>query len=87
MNTYDKIVVQYFLENQKQLFDEPVVATEEEALEFLEDCMATVLKNKKEVCRYFEECGIDIAGMSMQEILESSEVFAIPDGRYLIVES
>ena len=34
-----------------------------------------------------EECGIDIAGMSMQEILESSEVFAIPDGRYLIVES
>ena len=35
---------------------------------------------------YFEEAGIDIMGMSDDEILEQSEVFAIPDGRYLIVE-
>ena len=29
---------------------------------------------------------MDIAGMSEEEILEASEVFPLPDGRYLIVE-
>ena len=29
---------------------------------------------------------MDIAGMSDDEILEASEVFALPSGRFLIVE-
>lgn len=36
---------------------------------------------------YFEEAGVDISGMSDEELLDSSEVFAIGDGRYLVVEA
>ena len=87
MNGYDEICLKYFLEHQEQLFPEQVAESMEEAEEFLEDCMAVVCKNKKEVRAYFEEEGADIAGMSMDELLESSEVFVLPDGRYLIVEA
>lgn len=83
---YDEAVLNAFLENQSQLFSEEIADTPEAAEEFLEDCMATVCKNAKEVKEYFEEAGIDIMGMSEDEILEQSEVFSIPDGRYLIVE-
>ena len=86
MQTYDRETLEVFIENQTQLFDEEVVSSLEEAEEFLEDCMATVCSNAAEVKEYFEEAGIDIMGMSDDEILEQSEVFAIPDGRYLIVE-
>ena len=65
----------------------PVAETMEEADAFLEDCMAVVCKNKNEVKKYFEESGADIAGMSQDEILSAQEVFAIGDGRYLIVEA
>ena len=87
MSEYDEICLEYFLEHQEQLFPEQVAESLEEAEEFLEDCMAVVCKNKKEVRAYFEEEGADIAGMSMDELLEASEVFALPDGRYLIVEA
>lgn len=83
---YDKICLQCFLDNQLKLFPEEVAETLEEAEEFLEDCMAVVCKNAKEVKAYWEECGIDINGMTMEEIQESEEVFALPDGRFLIVE-
>ena len=73
---YDEAVVQYFLEHQMQLFKENVAESPEEAEEFLEDCMAVVCKNIKEVRAYFEDEGAD-----------AEEVFAIPDGRYLIVEA
>ena len=36
---------------------------------------------------YFKEEGADIAGMSSGELAEQAEVFALPDGRYLIVEA
>ena len=65
---------------------ENVAESVEEAEEFLEDCMAVVCKNLKEVRDYFDEAGMDIAGMSEDELLEASEVFALPDGRFLIVE-
>lgn len=84
---FDKACLDYFLENQTQLLKEPVAETAEEAEAFLEDCMAVVCKNKKEVAAYFKEEGVDIAGMSTEELLEASEVFALPDGRYLIVEA
>jgi hypothetical protein len=48
--------------------------------------MAIVCKNLREVKEYFEEAGTDIAGMSDDDILDASEVFALPSGRFLIVE-
>ena len=86
MRTYDEECVNYFLENQKQLLPERIAETPEEAEEFLEDCMAVVVKNIKEVRKYFED-DADIAGMSNEELLEASEVFALPSGRFLIVEA
>lgn len=83
--TYDKITLETFLKNQDQLFDEPVAETLEEADEFLEDSFAMVKKNLKEVKKYFKE-NLDASGMTDEDILEAAEVFALPDGRFLIVE-
>ena len=82
----DEEILHYFLEHQTQLFPEAVAESPEEAEEFLEDCMAVVCKNIKEVRDYFDDAGMDVAGMSEEELLEASEVFAIPDGRFLVVE-
>lgn len=84
---YSKACLQYFLEHQTQLFDEKVAETEEEAKEFLEDCMAVVCRNIKEVKQYLDESGADVSGMSLKEIEEAQEVFALPDGTYLVVEA
>ena len=75
-----------FLKKQTQLFSEEVADTPEAAEEFLEDCMAVVCKNIKEVRDYFDEAGSDISGMSDDELMDQSEVFAIEDGRFLVVE-
>ena len=71
---------------QTQLFREEVASNMEEAEEFLEDCMAVVCENIEDVKEYLEESGMDVAGMSNQEIEEASEVFPLSDHRYLIVE-
>lgn len=84
---YDKVCLETFLENQTKLLKEPVAETLEEAEEFLEDCMAVVCKNIKEVRAYLDEAGMDVIGMSNDELEDASEVFALPDGRYLIVEA
>lgn len=86
MYEYDDEVLEYFLAHQQQLFSEAVAETPEEAEEFLEDCMAVVCQNLKDVKDYFDEAGMDIAGMRDEDILEASEVFALPSGRFLIVE-
>ena len=83
---YDETCLEYFLAHQEQLLPEPVAETIEEAEEFLEDCMAVVCKNIKEVRDYFDEAGSDISGMSDDELMDQSEVFAIEDGRFLVVE-
>lgn len=83
---YSKECLETFLEHQEQLFDEPVAETLEEAQEFLEDCMAVVVDSLKEVRKYLDAAGADVEGMSWEELEESAEVFALPDGRYLIVE-
>ena len=72
--------------NPGQLFDEPVAETLEEAEAFLEDCMASIVDSIEEVKEFLDQEGMDISGMSDEEIEEASEVFALPDGRYLIVE-
>lgn len=87
MGEYDEEVLKFFLENQNRLFDEPVAGSPEEAEEFLEDCMAVVCKNIREVKEYLDESGADISGMSNEEVEEAAEVFALPDGRYLVVEA
>ena len=46
---YDETCLEYFLAHQEQLLPEPVAETMEEAEEFLEDCMAVVCMNLKEV--------------------------------------
>ena len=83
---YDKKCLECFLENQLKLFPEKVAESLEEAEEFLEDCMAVVCKDIKEVKAYFEEEGLDISGMSLEEMKELEEVFSLEDGRFLIVE-
>ena len=86
MYEYDEECLKTFLDKQLQLFDEPVAETLEEADEFLDDCMAAVVDRVAEVREYFEESGADVDGMSDEELLDAAEVFAIPDGRFLIVE-
>ncbi len=86
MHEYDDEVLKVFLENQSKLFDENVADTLEEAEAFLEDCLAVVVDSLQEVWDYFDENGVDLEGMNLDDIEEASEVFKIPDGRYLIVE-
>ncbi len=86
MYEYDEDCLKTFIKNQGQLFDEPVAETLEEAEAFLEDCMAVIVDSIGEVREFLAEEGLDVDGMSDEEIEEASEVFAIPGGRYLIVE-
>ena len=86
MYEYDEECLKTFLKNQSQLFDEPVAESIEEAEAFLEDCMAGVVDNIDEVRDFLDGEGLDVDGMSSEELEEASEVFALPDGRYLIVE-
>ena len=44
-----------FLENQEQLFPQPVAESYEAAEAFLEDCMAQVVDSIEEVREYLEE--------------------------------
>lgn len=87
MYEYDEECLQVFLKKQGQLFDEPVAETLEEAEAFLEDCMAAVVDSIAEVREYFDESGADVDGMTEEELEDASEVFALPDGRYLVVEA
>ncbi|MFZ2182882.1 glyoxalase [Blautia wexlerae] len=75
-----------FLENQEQLFPQAVAESYEAAEAFLEDCMAQVVDSIEEVREYLEESGADVEGMSDEELEDASEVFALLDGKYLIVE-
>ena len=86
MSIYSEECLKIFLRDQKQLFEEPVAETMEEAEAFLEDCMAVVVDSISEVRAYFEEEGVDVDGLGPDDLEEASEVFALPDGKYLIVE-
>ncbi|MCR1841184.1 glyoxalase [Murimonas intestini] len=86
MGEYSEECLQYFLENQLQLFDEKVAETPEEAEAFLEDCMAVVVDSIKEVKEYLEDSGMDASDMSDDELEAAAEVFSLPNGQYLIVE-
>lgn len=79
----DNICAKIFLKEQGKLFPHPVANTLEEAMEFLEDCMAQVFETKAELRNFMEDEGIDIEG----DVTEELEVFELPDGRYLYVEA
>lgn len=83
---YTEECINTFLEKQGQLFPQPVAESFEEAEAFLEDCMAAMVDSIDEVREYLDEMGADVEGMSDEELEEASEVFALPDGKYLIVE-
>ena len=83
---YTEECINTFLEKQGQLFPQPVAESFEEAEAFLEDCMAAVVDSIDEVREYLDDMGSDVEGMSDEELEEASEVFALPDGKYLIVE-
>jgi len=83
---YTEECINTFLENQEQLFPQAVAESYEAAEAFLEDCMAQVVDSIEEVREYLEESGADVEGMSDEELEDASEVFALPDGKYLIVE-
>lgn len=82
---YDERCLQVFLKEQRKLFPKDVAQTPEEAAAFLEDCMAVVCENGREVVEFLEE-EMDITGLNSEEVLQAEEVFALGDGRYLIVE-
>ena len=86
MYEYDDEVLDTFLKKQTQLFSEEVADTPEAVDVFLVDCLAVVCMNIIEVRVYFDEAGADISGMSDDELMDQSEVFAIADGRFLVVE-
>lgn len=79
----DNICGKVFLTEQGKLFPKPVAETLEEAMDFLEDCMAQVFSDKEELEAYMKEEGIDIDG----DVTKELEVFELPDGRFLYVEA
>jgi len=86
MGEYDQECIDVFLENQTQLFPEPVAETPEEAVEFFEECMAVVCDDIEEMRGYFEDNGIDVDNMDDDELTEQLEVFRLPSGRFLVVQ-
>ena len=83
---YTEECINTFLEKQGQLFPQPGAESYEAAEAFLEDCMAAVVNSIAEVREYLEDMGADVDGMTDEELEDASEVFALPDGTYLIVE-
>ena len=83
---YTEECINTFLEKQGQLFPQPVAESYEAAEAFLEDCMAAVVNSIAEVREDLEDMGADVDGMTDEELEDASEVFALPDGTYLIVE-
>ena len=84
---YDEAVLKCFLEKQCDLLPEPVAETLEAADEFLSDVLAVVVDHIKEVWNYFDDSGVDLSEMNLQDIVNADEVFEVGDGRYLIVEA
>ena len=85
MNEYDDLVLNCFLQKQGQLFPEPVATNPGEAEAFLEESMAIVVPSADGVWEHFLDEGLDLEGLSKEELLEAEEVFAVGDGRYLIL--
>ena len=86
MPDYDDAVLDAFLQQQEKLYPERIAQTREEAAAFLEESFAVVLGSAKEVWNYFDEEGLDVSDYDQKNITDAPEVFAVGDGRFLIVE-
>lgn len=87
MGEYLNKCAEVFLKEQGKLFDEPVAETLEEAKDFLEDCFAQVFDSIEDVREYLDEEGMDVSGMSDEELEDELEVFKLDDGHYFVVEA
>lgn len=87
MGEYLDKCAEVFLKEQGKLFDEPVAETLEEAKDFLEDCFAQVFDSIEEVREYLDEEGMDVSGMSDEELEDELEVFKLDEGHYFVVEA
>jgi len=87
MDELDMLCAETFLEKQDKLFDEPVAETVSQAMEFLEDCYAQVFDTVDDIREYWEDNGIDAAGMDDEAIEDALEVFKLPNGKFLLVEA
>lgn len=87
MGEYLDKCAEVFLKEQGKLFDESVAETLEEAKDFLEDCFAQVFDSIEEVREYLDEEGMDVSGMSDEELEDELEVFKLDDGHYFVVEA
>ena len=85
MQELDIVCAEVFFKEQGKLFPKPVAESVEEAMEFLEECYASVFETKEELLEYLEEEGMDYDPDS--DITEELEVFVLPDGRLLYVEA
>lgn len=84
-NMITKECGEVFLREQEKLCNQRVVDTVEEAMEFLEENMAYVCKDIKELRAYMEE-NMDITGLNDEELVQELEVFTLKGNQYLVVE-
>ena len=54
---FDTVLLVYNIDEENE---EEVAETEEEAADFLDECMAVVVNSVKEVWEYFDEAGLDV---------------------------
>ena len=57
-----------------------------EKMECDPDALFVLSKSLTECREYFEENGMDVEDMSMEELEDASEVFPLPNGQYLSKE-
>ena len=85
MNNFDDEVLEAFLANQLQLFPEEVATSPEEADEFLDEVCALVGGSRQEALEYLAD-NMDVSDPQLKDLEDIPEVFAVGDGRFLIVE-
>ena len=83
MSEIDLMCAETFYKEQTKLLPKPVAESVDEAMDFLEDCLASVFDSKKELLEFLEDEGVDYD----DDISEILEVFELPDGRYMYVEA
>lgn len=83
---YDEAVVQYFWNIRCSFLKKMLQNRRRRPKNFRGLHGSCLQKYQRSPC-LFEDEGADIAGMSNADLAEAEEVFAIPDGRYLIVEA
>ncbi len=83
---FEEKIIQIFLEQQEKLLGKKIFDNEEDAGEFLEECMAQICNTMDQVREYLDDAGMDVEGMTNEELLEAEEVFVIPGVGFLVVE-